>query len=218
MSADDHVVLQAVKSAPADWSERCIQLELSLQRFKSHSGKVRQALLDKIVRLERRATQAEAKTLEAETQVSLLSKQVDMDRRRSETRSSNNSSCGSPELAHLQTVVDAKEKVISKLESEVEAQKKLRLQDAKQVEVKAAKIKEWVAHKLKELEDQNETLREENRKYNEQLKVLEGRLEGASPESRRKIESAIQSLNRKKGLSPLPSLPSSELIQLIHPS
>lgn len=132
-----------------------------------------------------------------------------MERRRSESRGSSNSSCASPDLSHLQSVVDQKEKVITKLESEVEEQKKLRLQDAKQVEVKAAKIKEWVAHKLKELEDQNETLREENRKYNDQLKTLEGRLEGASPESRRKIESAINSLNRKKGIA-TPSLPLGE--------
>uniref|UniRef100_T1J612 PH domain-containing protein n=1 Tax=Strigamia maritima TaxID=126957 RepID=T1J612_STRMM len=50
--------------------------------------------------------------------------------------------------------------------------KQMRLEDAKQVEAKAARIKEWVANKLKELEDQNLTLREQNQKCNEQLELL----------------------------------------------
>lgn len=209
MLEDESVVLKSLKSnnssMPVEWSERCLQLELSLQRLKSHSGKVRQALLDKIIRLERRALEAETKAFEAERQVNRLSIQT-MDIQISGSR---NSTCPSPEeeeeeeLECLQDVIEEKEKVINKLESDLEEQKKLRLQDAKQVEAKAAKIKEWVANKLKELEDQNEKLRQENRMYNEQLKSLETRLQTASPESRRKIESAISSLHRKKGMTPL---------------
>lgn len=61
---------------------------------------------------------------------------------------------------------------ISQLESKIEEQKQLRLQDAKQVELKAARIKEWVTNKLRELEDQNRLLREQNVKCNQQLDVL----------------------------------------------
>lgn len=64
------------------------------------------------------------------------------------------------------------EKQISQLEVQVEQQRLLRLQDAKQVEAKAAKIKEWVTNKLRELEEQNQLLREQNVKCNQQLEIL----------------------------------------------
>lgn len=64
------------------------------------------------------------------------------------------------------------EKEISQLEYQVEQQRLLRLQDAQQVEAKAAKIKEWVTNKLRELEQQNQLLREQNIKCNQQLELL----------------------------------------------
>lgn len=64
------------------------------------------------------------------------------------------------------------EKTISQLEVQVEEQRLLRLHDAKQVEAKAAKIKEWVTNKLRELEEQNHVLREQNLKCNQQLEIL----------------------------------------------
>lgn len=64
------------------------------------------------------------------------------------------------------------EKQISQLEVQVEQQRLLRLQDAKQVEAKAAKIKEWVTNKLRELEEQNQVLRQQNVKCNQQLELL----------------------------------------------
>lgn len=63
-------------------------------------------------------------------------------------------------------------KEISQLEYQVEQQRLLRLQDAQQVEAKAAKIKEWVTNKLRELEQQNQLLREQNVKCNQQLELL----------------------------------------------
>lgn len=61
---------------------------------------------------------------------------------------------------------------LTHLESQVEEQKLLRLQDARQVEAKAAKIKEWVTNKLRELEEQNQVLRAQNIKCNQQLEIL----------------------------------------------
>lgn len=54
----------------------------------------------------------------------------------------------------------------------VYSQRQLRLQDARQVEAKAARIKEWVTNKLRELEQQNQHLREQNNKCNQQLELL----------------------------------------------
>lgn len=87
---------------------------------------------------------------------------------------------------------DANSAQIHRLEGEVEEQRQLRLHDAKQVEAKAARIKEWVTNKLKELEIQNQTLREQNIKCNQQLELLKNHLaladrrrsESSSPESR----------------------------------
>ncbi|KAL4098215.1 hypothetical protein QTP88_022860 [Uroleucon formosanum] len=65
-----------------------------------------------------------------------------------------------------------KEQAISKLATQVEEQRQLRLQDAKMVEAKAARIKEWVTNKLRDLEAQNQHLREQNHKCNQQLELL----------------------------------------------
>uniref|UniRef100_A0A8C4EIF5 Pleckstrin homology domain containing, family H (with MyTH4 domain) member 2 n=1 Tax=Dicentrarchus labrax TaxID=13489 RepID=A0A8C4EIF5_DICLA len=58
----------------------------------------------------------------------------------------------------LQALVQEKEDVIGQLEQQLEEQKQIRLQDAKTVEEKAAKIKEWVMLKLSE-EGEEETHR-----------------------------------------------------------
>lgn len=75
------------------------------------------------------------------------------------------------------TDVPETQRVITKLETQVEEQKRLRLQEAKQVEAKAALIKEWVANKLRGLEEQNQQLREQNDRCNQQIELLRNHLE-----------------------------------------
>lgn len=72
----------------------------------------------------------------------------------------------------LLNIVIEKNKRIEDLESLVDEQRRLRLQDASQVEEKAARIKEWVANKLKELENQNKLLRDQNKKQKEIIELL----------------------------------------------
>lgn len=55
-------------------------------------------------------------------------------------------------------------------------QKQLRLQDARQVEAKAARIKEWVTNKLRELEQQNQLLRDQNARCCHQLTLLKNHI------------------------------------------
>lgn len=86
----------------------------------------------------------------------------------SKNRSKNTSSSASA-VAKKIPIAD---KEITQLEYQVEQQRLLRLQDAQQVEAKAAKIKEWVTNKLRELEQQNQLLREQNVKCNQQLELL----------------------------------------------
>ncbi|XP_050294781.1 uncharacterized protein CG43867 isoform X3 [Anthonomus grandis grandis] len=95
---------------------------------------------------------------------------------------------------------------IHRLEGEVEEQRQLRLQDARQVEAKAARIKEWVTNKLRELEQQNQHLREQNIKCNQQLELLRNHLaladrrrsESGSPEPRQLPLSATSTYSNSK--------------------
>lgn len=86
---------------------------------------------------------------------------------------------------------------ISQLEYQVEQQRLLRLQDAQQVEAKAAKIKEWVTNKLRELEQQNQLLREQNVKCNQQLELLRCVLFIHS-HTHRKVARKLTYLNKKQ--------------------
>lgn len=91
---------------------------------------------------------------------------------RNPIKSSSSSLSSAANASLQQSVSSAPEKEITQLEHQVEQQRLLRLQDAQQVEAKAAKIKEWVTNKLRELEQQNQLLREQNVKCNQQLTLL----------------------------------------------
>ncbi|KAL1138524.1 hypothetical protein AAG570_008587 [Ranatra chinensis] len=75
-----------------------------------------------------------------------------------------------------------KEEAITRLASQVEQQRQLRLADARQVEAKAARIKEWVTNKLRELEAQNQHLREQNHRCNQQLELLRRHMADLNPD------------------------------------
>ncbi|KAG5682451.1 hypothetical protein PVAND_011802 [Polypedilum vanderplanki] len=90
---------------------------------------------------------------------------------------------------------------ISQLESKIEEQKQLRLQDAKQVELKAARIKEWVTNKLRDLEFQNQQLREQNVKCNQQLDLLKKHIASHNNNSRYNTHSARHSVRSSLSLS-----------------
>lgn len=68
----------------------------------------------------------------------------------SEAVATSTSSGGSPSSSSSPAPTSIRERdVINRLEGQVDEQRKLRLNDAKLVEAKAAKIKEWVTNKLR---------------------------------------------------------------------
>ncbi|XP_063217815.1 uncharacterized protein CG43867 isoform X3 [Bacillus rossius redtenbacheri] len=146
-----------------NWQERCLELQLELHRFRNQAGRVRDMLREKLSELEQRVVEAESRAEEAEDKVRMM-----------EQRLAHADRTPVDSAAHVSPAV--KETVINKLETQVEEQRQLRLQDAKQVEAKAAKIKEWVTNKLRELEEQNQHLREQNQKCNAQLELLRNHL------------------------------------------
>ncbi|XP_018571697.1 uncharacterized protein CG43867 isoform X3 [Anoplophora glabripennis] len=152
-----------------NWQERCLELQLELHRSRTQATRTRDMLREKLSELEQRVLEAEGRAEEAEDKVRIMEQKL---------------------AWSVQS--DANSAQIHRLEGEVEEQRQLRLHDAKQVEAKAARIKEWVTNKLKELEIQNQTLKEQNIKCNQQLELLKNHLaladrrrsESSSPESR----------------------------------
>uniref|UniRef100_A0A8C9TVC4 Pleckstrin homology, MyTH4 and FERM domain containing H2 n=1 Tax=Scleropages formosus TaxID=113540 RepID=A0A8C9TVC4_SCLFO len=107
--------------------ERCVTLESQLLKFRVQASKIRELLAEKVQVMEEKLKAADVQTSEAET--SLFRRCQD-----------------------LQTLLQEKDDIIALLEQQLEEQKQIRLQEAKIVEEKAAKIKEWVMLKLHEVE------------------------------------------------------------------
>ncbi|NXF08063.1 PKHH1 protein, partial [Smithornis capensis] len=78
----------------------------------------------------------------------------------------------------LMSTMQGKEDLISRLETQLAKQKQLRTEEAKIVQEKAAKIKEWVTFKLRELELENYHLKNCNQKLMEQIEALQDTLQG----------------------------------------
>ncbi|XP_069939219.1 uncharacterized protein CG43867 [Cherax quadricarinatus] len=137
--------------------------------------------VSQLAELEQRVVEAEARAEEAEEKVRVMERRLEWSAGGGGGSDGGGSSGGGrsegvDDMDDLQVEMVEKEAVITTLSTQVEEQRQLRLQDAKKVEAKAAKIKEWVTNKLKELEDQNAHLREQNAKCNVQLELLRGRL------------------------------------------
>ncbi|XP_067636233.1 uncharacterized protein CG43867 isoform X3 [Eurosta solidaginis] len=188
---DVHQVNNYAQPVPEiNWQERCLELQLELHRSKNQAGRIRDMLREKLSELEQRVIEAEERAEEAEDKVRA------MEQRLSEwpkpPQSATNSPINQSQLQQQQqlAVVTAQqtvslpnpeaEKTITSLEIQVEEQRQLRLHDARQVEAKAAKIKEWVTNKLRELEEQNQLLREQNVKCNQQLELLKNHIANQS--------------------------------------
>ncbi|XP_050082258.1 uncharacterized protein CG43867 isoform X3 [Anopheles aquasalis] len=172
-----------------NWQERCLELQLELHRSRNQAGRVRDMLREKLSELEQRVIEAEERADEAEDKVRAMEQRLcDWPKSQNLTGSSPSPNSNPAALQQSSSAAAAGGGVaaggpgtegkgtdpvkISQLESAIEEQKQLRLQDARQVGAKAAKIKEWVTNKLRELEEQNQLLREQNIKCNQQLELL----------------------------------------------
>uniref|UniRef100_A0A8C9VYV0 Pleckstrin homology, MyTH4 and FERM domain containing H2 n=1 Tax=Scleropages formosus TaxID=113540 RepID=A0A8C9VYV0_SCLFO len=138
---DDHGTL-------TDWKERCVTLESQLLKFRVQASKIRELLAEKMQQLERQVLEAERRAQKANQQVQVMEEKLKAaDVQTSEAETSLFRRC-----QDLQTLLQEKDDIIALLEQQLEEQKQIRLQEAKIVEEKAAKIKEWVMLKLHEVE------------------------------------------------------------------
>ncbi|NXR26524.1 PKHH1 protein, partial [Cinclus mexicanus] len=92
----------------------------------------------------------------------------------------------------LLCTVQRKEDMINKLETQLAKQKQLRTEEAKIVQEKAAKIKEWVTFKLRELELENYHVKNCNQRLMEQIEALQDTLQGKC------VQLALQPSNHHK--------------------
>ncbi|XP_017006535.2 uncharacterized protein CG43867 isoform X2 [Drosophila takahashii] len=193
-----------------NWQERCLELQLELHRSKNQAGRIRDMLREKLTELEQRVIEAEERAEEAEDKVRAMEQrlsewpkpppqhphphqpvpashpQEQQQQQQARSNCSPSHQVGGGATAAGSTVSGAPpptqeaEKTITSLEIQVEEQRQLRLHDARQIEAKAAKIKEWVNNKLRDLEEQNQLLREQNVKCNQQLELLKNHIANQS--------------------------------------
>ncbi|XP_008274751.1 pleckstrin homology domain-containing family H member 2 [Stegastes partitus] len=152
-----------------DWKEKCMVLEALLMKFRVQIIKIRELTADKIQQLETQVIDAEKRAFTAHQQVQWMEEKL----KAPDGQSGDSEVRLFQQCQELQALVQEKEDVIAQLEQQLEEQKQIRLQDAKTVEEKAAKIKEWVMLKLSEFEVENAALRETNKQQEAQILELQ---------------------------------------------
>ncbi|XP_074146547.1 pleckstrin homology domain-containing family H member 1 isoform X2 [Sminthopsis crassicaudata] len=152
-----------------NWQKRCLTLETQLFQFRLQASKIRKLLADKMQELEQRLLEAEHRAENAETQVCTMEEKIKL----VNVKSIEPEGKFHHKYQELLETIRSKEEIISQLQAQVEKQKQLRVQDAKTVQEKAAKIKEWVTMKLGELEMENQHLKSYNQRLVEQVRALQ---------------------------------------------
>uniref|UniRef100_A0A8C5X5U5 Pleckstrin homology, MyTH4 and FERM domain containing H1 n=1 Tax=Malurus cyaneus samueli TaxID=2593467 RepID=A0A8C5X5U5_9PASS len=152
-----------------DWQKRCLVLESQLFKFRLQASKIRELLAEKMQELEQRVIEAEQRAEDAEKQVRVMEEKIKL----ANVKSGESDSTLHRKYQELMCTIQGKEDLISKLETQLAKQKQLRTEEAKIVQEKAAKIKEWVTFKLRELELENYHLKNCNQRLTEQIEALQ---------------------------------------------
>ncbi|KAM3871545.1 pleckstrin homology domain-containing family H member 1 [Diretmus argenteus] len=163
----------AVGSASVDWQKRCVALEMQLLRFRLQAGKIRELLAEKMQELEQRVMEADQRAESAEKQIHVMEEKL----KSANIQTSESESLLYRKYQDLTNQVQEKDAVIKRLEMQLEKQILVRAQEAKIIEEKAAKIKDWVTFKLREMEQENQQLKMANLKQTEQILLLQDKLQ-----------------------------------------
>ncbi|OWK53550.1 Pleckstrin y domain-containing family H member 1 [Lonchura striata] len=156
-----------------DWQKRCLVLESQLFKFRLQASKIRELLAEKMQELEQRVIEAEQRAEDAEKQVRVMEEKIKL----ADVKTGESDSTMQKKYQELMCTMQGKEDLINKLETQLAKQKQLRTEEAKIVQEKAAKIKEWVTFKLRELELENYHLKNCNQKLMEQIEALQDTLQ-----------------------------------------
>ncbi|XP_062432688.1 pleckstrin homology domain-containing family H member 1 [Rhea pennata] len=156
-----------------DWQKRCLALESQLFKFRLQASKIRELLAEKMQELEQRVIEAEQRAEDAEKQIRVMEEKMKL----ANMKTSESEGTLYRKYQELMGTVQGKEVLINRLETQLAKQKQLRTEEAKLVQEKAAKIKEWVTFKLRELELENYHLRNCNQRLTEQIEALQDTLQ-----------------------------------------
>uniref|UniRef100_A0A8D2Q929 Pleckstrin homology, MyTH4 and FERM domain containing H1 n=1 Tax=Varanus komodoensis TaxID=61221 RepID=A0A8D2Q929_VARKO len=163
--------LTAENGSSIDWQKRCLALETQLFKFRLQASKIRELLAEKMQELEQRVVEAEQRAQCAEKQVEIMEEKLKLANMKSSESSEHK------KHQKLVSSIQQKDELIKKLQTQLENQKQLRADEARIVQEKAAKIKEWVTEKLRELELENHYLKSCNQRLMDQIKALQEALE-----------------------------------------
>nr|XP_056709597.1 pleckstrin homology domain-containing family H member 2 [Euleptes europaea] len=152
-----------------NWKERCIALESQLMKFRLQASKIRELLAEKMQQLEKQVTDADRQAEKAFQQVQIMEEKL----KAANIQTSESEMRLYKRCQDLETLVQEKDDIIQNLEQQLGEQKQIRMQEAKIIEEKAAKIKEWVTIKLHELEVENHSLHMINQNQTEELRILQ---------------------------------------------
>nr|XP_009482683.1 PREDICTED: pleckstrin homology domain-containing family H member 1 [Pelecanus crispus] len=123
--------------------------------------------------LEQRVLEAEQRAEDAEKQVRVMEEKIKL----ANVKTGESDGTLHRKYQELMGTVQGKEDLINRLETQLARQKQLRTEEAKIVQEKAAKIKEWVTFKLRELELENYHLKNCNQRLTEQIEALQDTLQ-----------------------------------------
>eukprot|EP00062_Callorhinchus_milii_P021013 gi/632977282/ref/XP_007905260.1/ PREDICTED: pleckstrin homology domain-containing family H member 1 isoform X1 [Callorhinchus milii] len=156
-----------------NWHKRCVTLEAQLFRFRLQASKIRELLAEKMQELEQRVIEADQRADSAEKQVNVMREKL----KAANVQTSESENSLYRRYHEVTSLLQEKDDVIQRLEQQLDKQNQLRAQEAKVIEEKAAKIKEWVTFKLRELELENHHLKATNHKQTEQIQVLHAKFQ-----------------------------------------
>uniref|UniRef100_A0A673K1F2 Pleckstrin homology domain-containing family H member 1 n=1 Tax=Sinocyclocheilus rhinocerous TaxID=307959 RepID=A0A673K1F2_9TELE len=163
----------AVPNGSVDWQKRCIALETQLMRFRLQAGNIRHLLAERMQELEQRVIEADQRAENAEKQVHIMEEKL----KSANVQPSESENSLYRRYQELNSQIQEKDMIIKRLEGQLEKQNLVRAQEAKIIEEKAAKIKDWVTFKLREMETENQQLKKANLKQAEQILILQDKLQ-----------------------------------------
>lgn len=159
-----------------DWRERCLSLEASLQQFKTQVVRIRETLGEKMRELETKKREAESRADSAELKLHAMEQQLAAINWQPENSENRDTVVG-----ELERKCQAQATTIRSLQRQLDDQQKehilQRQQDARAVEEKAGRIKDWVTSKIQQMDSQNKELVHENELLQEQVDILRERLQ-----------------------------------------
>uniref|UniRef100_A0A8C2B7K4 Pleckstrin homology domain containing, family H (with MyTH4 domain) member 1 n=1 Tax=Cyprinus carpio TaxID=7962 RepID=A0A8C2B7K4_CYPCA len=161
------------KPGSVDWQKRCIALEKQLMRFRLQAGNIRHLLAERMQELEQRVIEADQRAENAEKQVHIMEEKL----KSANMQPSESENSLYRRYQELNSQIQEKDMIIKRLEGQLENQNLVRAQEAKIIEEKAAKIKDWVTFKLREMETENQQLYKANLKQAEQILTLQDKLQ-----------------------------------------